>query len=386
MELFTDYLGFKPDGDEWKAMALSSYKFKTKNKFISKVNKLYKIDNGKFELDLSYFQYYLFDRKKHFFSEKFEKLFGPPRQKNGKILKRHYEIANAMQSSFEKIVFGLLKYLKKKGSKSENIVLAGGAAMNCVFNGLLNKSKLYKRNYIPAYPDDLGVSIGAAYLAQNLYSKEKRKIYFEKQNYFGPKFSSSEIKKELEKSKIKYFKPKNIYSFAAEKISKGKLIGWFQDSMEFSHRALGNRSILADPRNPEMKNILNKAIKFRESFRPFAPSVLEEEAYKIFELKRSDRIYFMEKVVKVRKNWQKKIPAVTHADKSARVQTVSKSINIKFYNLIKEFYRITNVPLVVNTSFNLSGEPIVCTPNDAIRTFFSCGLDLLVIGDCVIEK
>lgn len=383
---FTDFLGFKPDSDEWKVMALSSYKLKRKNPYITKVNKLFNSDNGNFELDLSYFQYYLFDRKRNFFTKKFIDLFGAPRKKNEKILNKHYEIANAMQMAFERIVFSLVKNLKKIGSKSGNLVIAGGAAMNCVFNGLLNKSKIYKKNFIPAYPDDLGVSIGAAYLADNLYNKKKRKIYHEKHNYFGPKFTDIEIKSELIKSKIKFLKPKNLTKFVAKKISEGSLIGWFQGSMEFSHRALGNRSILADPRKPNMKKILNEAIKFREGFRPFAPSVLEEHASKIFELDSSDRIYFMEKVAIVKKNWRNKIPSVTHVDNTARVQTVDKYINSKFYNLINDFYKITGVPLLVNTSFNLNGEPIVCSPNDAIRTFYSCGLDILVIGNYVIEK
>lgn len=384
---FTNFLGFKPDSDEWKVMALSSYKFKEKNNFLKKAEKLFNLKEGKFELDLTYFDYYLFDKKKYFFSEKFIKLFGKPREKTGKIQKHHFQIASAMQNSFEKIVFYLLKNLKRKGTKSNNLVLAGGAAMNCVFNGLLDKKKIYKNVYIPAYPDDTGVSIGAAYLANFKFNKNiKRKIYHEKQNYFGPSFNNKEILSEIKKSKLNFKKPNNLEKYTAKKISEGKLIGWFQGSMEFSHRALGNRSILADPRNPNMKNILNQAIKFREGFRPFAPSVLEEEASKIFELNKKDRIYFMEKTAVVRTNWRKKIPAVTHADFTARVQTVSKKINLKFYKLISEFKNITGVPLLVNTSFNLNGEPIVCNPNDAIRTFFSCGLDLLVIGDYVITK
>tara|TARA_B100001057_G_scaffold175337_1_gene175994 strand:+ start:39190 stop:40893 length:1704 start_codon:yes stop_codon:yes gene_type:complete len=384
---FTNFLGFKPDSDEWKAMALSSYKFKEKNDFLRKAEKLFILQDGKFELDLSYFDYYLFDKKKYFFNSKFKKLFGEPRKKNEKIKKHHYKIASAMQYSFEKIVFYLLKNLKKRGSKSNNLVLAGGAAMNCVFNGLLNKKKIYKNVYIPAYPDDTGVSIGAAYLANYKFNKKiKRKIYHEKHNYFGPSYSNNEVLTELKKSKLSFINPKDLEKYIAIKISEGKLVGWFQGSMEFSHRALGNRSILADPRNPKMKDILNRAIKFREGFRPFAPSVLEEEASKIFELNKKDRVYFMEKTAIVRTNWRKKIPAVTHVDNTARVQTVSKKINPKFYKLIQEFKKITGVPILVNTSFNLNGEPIVCDPNDAIRTFFSCGLDLLVIGDYVVSK
>lgn len=383
---FTDFLGFKPDSDEWKVMALASYG-KKNNIYDKKINKIFKLNKGKFELDLTYFSYYLFDRKKNFFSEKFKELFGKPRLKEDKILQKHYLIANSMQRAFEKIVFYLLKDLKKKGTNSDNLVLAGGAAMNCVFNGLLNKSKLYKNVFIPAYPDDLGVSIGAAYLANARYNKKyKRKIINETNNFFGPNFNNLFIEKEFKKYKIKYRKSKIIEIETAKLIADGKLIGWFQGKMEFSHRALGNRSILADPRNPSMKKIINEAIKFREGFRPFAPAVLIEEAHKIFELNKGETIYFMEKISFVKKKWRKKIPAVTHIDNSARVQTVSKDVNIKFYNLINEFKNITGVPVVVNTSFNLNGEPIVCTPNDAIRTFFSCGLDVLVIGDYIVEK
>ena len=383
---FTDFLGFKPDSDEWKVMALASYG-KKNNTYDKKVEKLFKLSEGKFELDLSYFRYYLFDRKKTFFSDKFINLFCNTRKSNDKINKHHYLIANAMQRAFEKIVFYLVKNLKKRGGKSNNLVLAGGAAMNCVFNGLLNKSKIYKNVFIPAYPDDLGVSIGATYLANLKFNKKyKRKILNEKHNFFGPSFDRSFIKSELKKFKVKFRESINVEQETAKFISEGKLIGWFQGKMEFSHRALGNRSILGDPRNPNMKKIINSAIKFREGFRPFAPAVLEEDASTYFEMNGNERIHFMEKISFVRKKWRKKLPAITHKDNSARVQTVSKQINKKFYNLIYEFKNITNTPILVNTSFNLNGEPIVCSPNDAIRTFFSCGLDVLVMDNFIIEK
>ena len=384
---FTDFLGFKPDSDEWKVMALSSYA-KKQNPFDKKIKNLFKLTPQGFELDLSYFDFFTFDKRRNFFNDKFIKLIGKPRKQNDKITRNHYLIAGAMQRAFEKIVFHLLKILKSEGSKSKNLVLAGGAAMNCVFNGLLEKNKIYKNNYIPAYPDDLGVTIGAAYLANYRFNKnKKRKILIEKHNYFGPGFSRKQIKEEILKSKLNFIElKKNLNSEVARLISEGKLVGWFQGNMEFSHRALGNRSILADPRNTEMKNKVNKAIKFRESFRPFAPAVLEEESHKIFDMKKNDKIYFMEKAVKVRRSWIKKIPAVTHVDNTARVQTVDKSVNPIFYDLILEFNKITKIPILLNTSFNLNGEPIVCTPKDAIRTFFSCGLDILVLGNFVIKK
>ncbi len=383
---FTNYLGFKPDSDEWKVMALSSYS-KKQNIYDLKINKLFELNPQGFELDLSYFDYYTFDRRKNFFSEKFIKLFGKLKVDKNKISKKHFLIAGAMQRAFEKIVFHLLKILKKKGSKSDNIVLAGGAAMNCVFNGLLNNKTIYKNNYIPAYPDDLGVSIGATYLANFKFGKKTRKINHEKHNYFGPEFTDNQILSEIKKSKLKYSEiKKGLSKTVAKLISEGKLVGWFQGRMEFSHRALGNRSILADPRNKKIKDVVNKAVKYRENFRPFAPAVISEFSSKIFNLNSNDNIYFMEKAVMVKNSWKKRIPGVTHVDGSARVQTVEKSVNPKFYELIEEFHKITEVPLLLNTSFNLNGEPIVCTPNDAIRTFYSCGLDVLVLGKYIILK
>ena len=258
--------------------------------------------------------------------------------------------------------------------------------MNCVFNGRMEKVNIYKNNFVPPWPDDLGVSIGATFLANKNLKKIKKNFLFNKSVYLGPKYSDREIEILLKKYGLKFKKMNKLYSYIADKISKGYLIGWFQDRMEFTHRALGNRSILADPRNKDTKNIINKAVKYRESFRPFAPAVLGENANEIFDLKKGKKIEFMEKAVMVKNSWKKKIPAVTHIDGSARVQTVFKNYNPKFYNLIKEFYKLTSVPILVNTSFNLNGEPIVENPSDAIRTFHTCGLDILVLGNYIIEK
>ncbi len=381
---FTEFLGFKPDSDEWKTMALASFAIK-KNSFDKKIKKLYKLTKSGFELDLSFFDYYQFDKKPHFFNKKFCELFGSIREKNSKINSRHHQIAGALQRAFERIVYHLLSITKKNGCGSENIILAGGAAMNCVFNGLLNKKSIYKNNYIPPWPDDSGVSIGATYLA-NFIKKKKNKSKAPANVYLGPSFSNKEIIETIKKYNLKYSKPKNVCSYTAEKLNRGYLIGWFQGNMEFSHRALGNRSIIADPRKKVFKEKVNSAIKYRESFRPFAPAVLENHAHKIFDLRKSEKVYFMEKAIKVKKNWKEKIPAVVHVDNTARVQTVSKKLNQKFYKLIEEFNKITSVPVILNTSFNLNGEPVVLSPSDAIRTFYTCGLDYLVLGDYVIKK
>ena len=380
---FTDYLGFKADSDEWKVMALSSHD--KHNDFDKKIGKIYSFYNGKFQMDLSYFNYYTFDRQKNFFSKKFVELFGPPRKKNEKILIQHQQLASAMQRHFEKIVVRLLELLKQK-SNSENLILGGGAAMNCVFNGKLDKIKLFKNSHISYAPDDSGVSIGAALLAFNQLSKSKFKPKEITSCYFGPEYSNLEIKTILDQSKIKYEKKKNICEYAAKELAEGKLIGWFQGKMEFGHRALGNRSILADPRNKKIKDMVNKAVKFRESFRPFAPAILKDYQNYIMEMPKSRNVYFMERAYKFKKNWIKKIPGVVHHDNTGRLQTVDRNNNLKFYNLINYFYKKTDIPAVLNTSFNLNGDPIVMSPTDAIRTFYSCGLDILIIGDYVIKK
>ena len=258
--------------------------------------------------------------------------------------------------------------------------------MNSVANGILDETKFYKDTWIGYAPDDSGVAIGAGLLAHHKFSKQKRLIKEIKTNYFGPGYGTDEIKNILLKNKINFFKPKSIYNFAAKEIIKGKLIGLFQNKMEFGHRALGNRSIIADPRNPKMKDIINKAVKYRETFRPFAPAVLEEYQQKIFKIRDKRKVYFMERVYQIKSNWQKKIPAVTHSDGSGRIQTVSKQTNKEFYNFINEFYKITKVPVLLNTSFNVNGEPIVMTPEDAIKTFYSCGLDILILNEFVVTK
>ena len=381
----TDFLGFKPDNDEWKTMALASYS--KNNKYLKIFKRLYKLTPKGFELNLSYFDFYLFDKKPNFFNNKLVEILGKPRSKNSRLEKKHFDIAYALQKSFEEIVIHLLKITKRLSNKSSNICLSGGAAMNCVFNGVLDtKYKIYKNVYIPPWPDDLGVSLGANLLLNYKIKKKLNKNKKVMNVYLGPCYTNKEIESTLKKYNLIYSKPKNLYSTVAKKISEQKLIGWFQDRMEFSHRALGNRSILADPRYANTKDVINKAVKYRENFRPFAPSVLGEKACEIFEINKGKKIEYMEKAVIVRKNWKKKIPAVTHVDGTARVQTVFRDTNLKFYKLIDEFYQLTGVPVLVNTSFNLNGEPIVENPSDAIRTFYTCGLDVLVLGDYIIEK
>jgi carbamoyltransferase len=380
---FTDFLGFTPHSDEWKVMALAARHFE-KNKYYEKVKKLITLlPDGTFELDLRYFSYYLGDRS-HWYSNKFVELFGQPRGEEDELTDDHYELAEALQMISEEAVVHMLNWLHKE-TKMENIVVSGGFFMNSVFNGKILEKTKFKKVFISSCPDDSGTSLGAALYAYNhIYGNKKRQEQVH--NYYGPQFSDEEIKKTLEKYKIPYSYVEDIENKTAQLIAKGNIVGWFQGRMEFGQRALGNRSILADPRDPKMKDKVNSAVKYREAFRPFAPSILEERVAEYFVCDKGDRVPFMEKVFMIRPEKQKLIPAVTHIDGSGRLQTVNKEINPRYYKLISEFEKLSGIPIVLNTSFNLKGEAIVCAPTDALRTFFSCGLDVLVLGNYIVTK
>ncbi|MFC1821658.1 carbamoyltransferase [Thermodesulfobacteriota bacterium] len=380
----TEYLGFKPDSDEWKIMALASYGDRD-NEYYQKMKDVISLEeNGGFELDLSYFNYYLFDKQPTMYSSKMIELLGKPREKGGNIKERHMHIAAALQRVFEESITHLLQDLYEQ-KKCRNVVLSGGGFMNSVFNGKVLDNSPFEDVFISSCPDDSGTSVGAAlYIYHCKYKKDNKNHQLH--NYWGPSFSNEEIKDTLDKYKVKYQYYDDIECVAAELITNGSLVGWFQGRMEFGQRALGNRSILANPCIAEMKDTINKAVKYRESFRPFAPAILEEYTEEFFEIKPGILAPFMEKVYPIRKEKQELIPAVVHIDGSGRLQTVSKSINARFYKVIDEFRKLTGIPVLLNTSFNLNGEPIVCTPTDAIRTFFSCGLDYLCMGNYLVAK
>jgi carbamoyltransferase len=261
--------------------------------------------------------------------------------------------------------------------------LSGGCALNSLANGKIFSKTNFIDCFIPPVPDDSGVALGAAYY---VYHRDYGGVRCEsmKSNYFGPSFTNIEIIDYLKKYKIKHRNVENPAKEAAILIASGKVIGWFQGAVEFGDRALGNRSILADPRDAAMKEKVNDTVKYREGFRPFAPSILEEKISEYFI--EAVPTPFMEKVFLIREDKRKIIPAVTHVDGTGRIQTVTKTQNKLYWELISEFEKITGIPIVLNTSFNLKGEPIVCEPTDAIKTFFSSGLDALVIGSSILEK
>ena len=399
---FTYFLGFKVNDGEYKVMGLAPY---GEPKYCETI-KNYLIDikkDGSFRLNQKYFNY---STGLTMTNKKFNKLFQMNvRKTSDKLLQKHMDIAASIQLVLEEIVLLLVKNLRKEyGVK--NLCLAGGVALNCVANGKILKNGYFKNLWIQPAAGDAGGSIGAALAIYYEHFKKKRFINSKKDSmknsYLGPAFSNIFIKKFLEKNNIKYKfnNEKKLISTIANSLSKGKTIGWFQDKMEFGPRALGNRSIIADPRSDKMQKNLNLKIKFRESFRPFAPIVLKEKASKwfIFEgsspymllvsnIKDNKKLRIKKNYIGLKKLYLKRsiIPAVTHVDYSARIQTLTKDNN-RIYKLLKKFDEITNCPILVNTSFNVKDEPIVCSPLDAYNCFINTGLDILVLGNYIIDN
>ena len=379
--VFTEYLGFVPSSEEWKLMGASSYG--NAEKFYDKLLQTVKlIDEGGFELDLTYFNHYQFYRPGMFTSKLAKLLEIDPREEGVALNQDHYDLAAAAQKLFENFYFHLLTSLHRMTGQ-ENVIISGGAALNCVANGLVLEKTSFSNIFVPPVPDDSGGAMGAAYYLYNHILGEKRGPVMAS-NYLGPGFSNEEILELLNKSRVPFTQLEDPAKGAAEMIADGKIIGWFQGRLEYGDRALGNRSILADPRDSDMKRKVNATIKYREDFRPFAPSIHIEAIEEYFENAISTP--FMEKASRIRPEKHKIIPAVTHVDGTGRLQTVSKDQNILYWNLINEFKKITGIPIVLNTSFNLKGEPIVCSPKDAIRTFFTSGLDGLFLGNYLVRK
>lgn len=379
----TQFLGYKPDGDEWKIMGASAYG--NPDKYYKEIRSLINWDeSGQYEMDLSYFNYFDFDLSP-MYRPKLEKLLFKHRLPKEAFEQRHYDLAASLQKVVEEYLLTAISWLHKE-TRCRSLCLTGGIAMNSVFNGKASYLSPFENIYVPHAPDDSGNSIGAAlWVASN----SGQKIVLDSNlstSYLGRSYNNQEIEEILTRYCLKTNYLPNIEKKVAQLLAKGKIIGWFQGRMEFGQRALGNRSILADPRDPNMKDKINKAVKYRESFRPFAPSVLEEYQKEYFEIENCIPVPYMEKVFPIRKEKQKLIPAVVHADGTGRLQTVNQSTNPLYYKLIEEFKRITNIPIVLNTSFNVNGEPIVESPTDAIRTFYSSGLDALAIGSYLIEK
>ncbi len=402
---FTYYTGFKVNSGEYKVMGLAPYgKPKYKDLIINKLMDLK--DDGSFKLNMKYFNY---ATGLTMTNKKFADLFNHPVRNPKKDLLNdfHMDIASSIQAVTEEVVLRLTKNIAKE-YKIKNLCLAGGVALNCVANGKILKEKIFENIWIQPAAGDAGGSLGAA-LAYWYRELDKPRNQFKDQmkgTYLGPKFDNDQVEKKLKDLKANYIKKtsEEVSSIIAKELSESKTVGWFQGRMEFGPRALGGRSILADPRSEKMQKELNLKIKFRESFRPFAPSVLREDLNNWFELdydspymllvsevKKDKQLPMSEKDKKLfgidKLNVKKStIPAITHVDYSARIQTVHKDTNLKYYNLISEFKKITDCPVLVNTSFNVRGEPIVCSIEDAFNCFMGTNLDILVIEDFILLK
>ena len=402
---FTYYTGFKVNSGEYKVMGLAPYgKPKYKDLIMEKLIDLKK--DGSFRLNMKYFNY---ATGLTMTNKNFSNLFGQPvrNPKKDLLTDFHMDIAASIQAVTEEIILRITKDLAGE-YKMENLCMAGGVALNCVANGKILKEKIFKNIWIQPAAGDAGGSLGAALAYWHRELGKPRDDFKDqmKGSYLGPSFDESTIENQLKKlnAVFKKHNSKEIISISAKELSNSKTIGWFQGRMEFGPRALGGRSILADPRSEKMQKELNLKIKFRESFRPFAPSVLREEVLEWFdldydspymllvsdvsktkqiEMSDKDRNLFGIDKLNIKRS---SIPAVTHVDYSARIQTVHRETNPRYYELLKEFKKNTNCPVLVNTSFNVRGEPIVCSIKDAFNCFMGTNLDILVIEDFILFK
>ena len=403
---FTYYIGFKVNSGEYKLMGLAPYGEPRYKSLI--LDKLLDIkDDGTFMLNQEYFNY---STGLTMTNTKFDNLFGqkPRDSRQEQITQFHMDIASSIQSVTEDIMIKLTRSLKNEYNIS-NLCLAGGVALNCVANGKIKNENIFKDLWIQPAAGDAGGALGAALALWHIEQNQIRKINLKddmKGSYLGPEYLQGEIESQLNElgAKYKVLKEEEVIKNTVNDLTKGKAVGWFQGRMEFGPRALGARSILADARSSSMQKKLNLKVKYRESFRPFAPSVLREDVSEWFHLN-SDSPYMLlvsnveeKKCIEMDSNQKKlfginqlnvkrsEIPAVTHVDYSARIQTVHQETNPKYYNLLLHFKKGTGCPVIVNTSFNVRGEPIVNTPEDAFNCFMGTELDALAIGNCYLEK
>lgn len=402
----TYYAGFKVNSGEYKVMGLAPYGEPKFAKLI-KDNLIDIKEDGSFALDMSYFNYCT---GLTMTNEKFDALFGSlPRKEESIISQREMDLASSIQVVVEEVVLKLAKGIAKTTGE-KNLCLAGGVALNCVANGKLLKENIFERLWIQPAAGDAGGALGAALGAYHIMLNQPRKLIngidAMKGSYLGPQFNEQEVAEQLTRcgAVFEMLSDEDVIEQTAQALAKGKAIGWMNGRMEFGPRALGGRSIIADPRSPIMQKLLNLKVKYRESFRPFAPSVLREDVAQWFDL--DDDSPYMLLVTDVIKDKRRQItaeeqglfgidklnvprseiPAVTHVDYSARVQTVHKETNSRYYALIKKFKELTGCPVIVNTSFNVRGEPIICSPEDAFRCFMGTELDVLIVGNAILEK
>ena len=403
---FTYYTGFKVNSGEYKVMGLAPYG-EARYSDLIKEKLITTASDGSFQLDMSYFDY---ATGLTMTNKKFNDLFGgPPRESESELTQREMDLAASIQKVTEDILIDIVKDIAiETGEK--NLCLAGGVALNCVANGILKREKIFENIWIQPAAGDAGGALGAALSIWYLHYKNERTLLSERDSmkgaYLGPQFANDEIESKLKAcgAVFKKLSEENLIEEVATALSAEKAIGWMQGRMEFGPRALGARSIIADPRSPQMQKQLNLKVKYRESFRPFAPSVLNEDVNDWFEHDTESPYMLLVADVKKEKRHimttdqnnlfgidklnvpRSEIPAITHVDYSARIQTVHSDTNPKYHALISKFKEKTGCPIVVNTSFNVRGEPIICTPDDAFKCFMGTELDILVIENYLLFK
>src|SRR3989338_2280272 len=375
---FTELLGYKPDNDEWKVMAISAFDVDDEEYYQLIKNTIRFTDDGFFELDQSYYKGAIVDQPNLYTSKLSAMLGGRVGRPGEEIDEWFKKVSKAMQRVSENMAVHMLLKTHEL-TKCDSVVLGGGFFMNCVFNGKVLEKTPFKKVYISHSPADVGNCFGAALFVAHCIHNDKRVVRFNS-SYTGPEFSDKEVEQALRRRKIKFEKSENWETKVAEILATGEVVALMHGRIEFGERALGNRSILADPRQGEMKDKINSLIKYREAYRPFAPAAIAEKCHLFFDVHEGYECPYMEKVVQVREEYCKKMPAITHVDGSARLQTVSKDQNPSFHKIIDEFGRLTGLPVVTNTSFNINGEPVVLSPDDALNTFFNSGLEHLFIG------
>jgi carbamoyltransferase len=402
---FTYYTGFKVNSGEYKVMGLAPY---GEPRFVNLI-KDHLIDikeDGSYALDMSYFNYCT---GLTMTNERFDRLFGaPPRKQESALTQREMDLAASIQAVTEEVVIKLARGIRKS-SGNRNLCLAGGVALNCVANGKLLRENIFDNIWLQPASGDAGGAVGAALGVYYLMLDQPRSVRpgdGMKGSYLGPHYTQSDIERRLREAGAVFATVSDgeVIDITARALADGKAVGWHQGRMEFGPRALGGRSILADPRSPSVQKQLNLKVKYRESFRPFAPSVLREDVSEWFQIdtdspymllvadvaeskqipmsEEQKRLFGIDKLNVPRSE----IPAVTHVDYSARIQTVSRETNPRYYDLLMRFKHLTGCPILVNTSFNVRGEPIVCTPEDAFRCLMGTGIEFLVVGNCIMEK
>lgn len=383
--LFTSFLGFVPGKNEGKVMALAAF---GRPRFYDEFKKMIKLDsNGGFLLDTSYFDYKNgelgFDKRCSFFSKKMQTVFGLPRKNDEIITAREHDIAASLQRRLEDIVLHLTECLYKK-TKIDNLCLSGGLMLNAVMNGRILENSQFKNIFIQPNPSDAGCAIGGVlyWYYNKSPNKVKRKMLLQS-DFWGPEYEAGKCLDALSKYNLDYNYYQDIEKETAKLLISNKIVAWFQGRMEFGPRALGNRSILAHPGKTELKKKLWQ-IKGREEFLPFAATILAEYLPEYFDSVQGAP--YMQFVYKIRKKYKDKLPAIVHVDNSVRVQSIIKEDNEKFWKLISEFFCLSGIPMLLNTSFNRRDEPIVCSPQDAINCFINSDIDVLVLGNFLVEK